>query len=393
MDTVTVSRDAAAQGPLLPSRGPATWKDMFFMKYKTFALTALALAASSAALAQSGSDSSTSQVTLYGVVDANVQVLDGAATTTRVQSGGLNGSRFGLRGSEDLGGGLRAFFTLESGINLDNGTNGQNAFWGRQAFVGLATPYGKVSLGRQYGSLYNLSSDFSQFSNNGFGASTALIGGFNGYEPVRGGDGSATSNGGPTRINNSIKFESQNYSGFSAGALWGMGEVAGDTKGNRVADIYGRYTQGGFDAQISFVDDKANTIGLKTRTVAGAASYAFGPYKVNGGVISVDDRSATNADGDGYWLGASYSLGQHTFKTQYVESKNKYVLNEGKSQAFGVGYQYDLSKRTALYSSLTRFNNDGGSYVPRAAAAIPAGLTNGSDRDLTEFVAGIRHSF
>lgn len=359
------------------------------MKYKTFALSALALAASSAALAQS----STGSVTLYGVADANVQVLDGASSLTRVQSGGLNGSRFGLRGTEDLGSGLRAFFVLESGVNLDNGSNGQNSFWGRQAYVGLATPYGKVSLGRQYGSLYNLSSDFSQFSNNSFGASTAVIGGFGGYEPVRGGDGSAATNGGPTRINNSIKFESQNYSGFSAGALWGAGEVAGDTKGNRIADIYGRYTQGGFDAMLSYVDDKANTVGLKTRTVSGAASYSFGPYKVNGGVISVNDRSIANADGEGYWLGGSYALGQHTFKTQYVESKNKGGLVDGKTQAFGVGYQYDLSKRTALYSSLTQFKNDGNGYVARAASSLPANLTSASDRDVTEFVAGIRHSF
>jgi len=104
---------------------------------------AAALAASSSAVF---AQTSGTQVTLYGVVDANVQVLDGASTVTRVQSGGLQGSRFGLRGTEDLGGGLRAFFTLESGINLDEGTNGQGAFWGRQAFVGLGTPYGQVSL-------------------------------------------------------------------------------------------------------------------------------------------------------------------------------------------------------------------------------------------------------
>ena len=60
-----------------------------------------------------------------------------------------------MRGSEDLGGGLSAFFTLETGIKLDDGTSGQGAFWGRQALVGLATPYGQVSLGRQYGSLYS----------------------------------------------------------------------------------------------------------------------------------------------------------------------------------------------------------------------------------------------
>jgi predicted porin len=142
------------------------------MKYKTLALSALALAASSAVFAQSSGP----QVTLYGILDANVQVLDGASTVTRVQSGGLQGSRFGLRGSEDLGGGLKAFFTLESGINVDDGSYGQGSFWGRQAFVGLGTPYGTVSLGRQYGSVYTLTNEFSQFSNVGTGASTAVIG-------------------------------------------------------------------------------------------------------------------------------------------------------------------------------------------------------------------------
>lgn len=359
------------------------------MKYKTFTLSALAALASSAAMAQSSGP----QITLYGVVDANVQVLHGASTQTRVQSGGLSESRLGLRGSEDLGGGLKAFFTLESGINLDDGTYGQNSFWGRQAFVGLGTPYGTVSLGRQYGSLYALTSDFSQFSNVGTGASTAVIGGFGGYEPVRGGNSSATGNGGPTRVNNSVKLESLNYGGFTVGALWGMGEVAGDTKGNRIADVYGRYTGHGVDAMLSVVDDKADALGQNRRTISGAAAYDWGNYRFNAGAIKVDDRSAANKDGKGYWLGASYRMGQHLFKGQYVESKTDGALAEGKTQAFGVGYQYDLSKRTALYSSVTRFKNEGLGYVDRAAGSIPVGLTTASDRNLTEVVAGIRHSF
>ncbi|MDY0745236.1 porin [Paucibacter sp. R3-3] len=359
------------------------------MKYKNFAFTALALAASSVAFAQS----SDTQVTLYGTLDANVQVLDGARTLSRTQSGGLQESRIGVRGSEDLGGGLKAFFTLESGINLDDGSNGQGSFWGRQAFVGLATPYGKVSLGRQYSSIYDLTSEFSQFSNVASGASTAVIGGFGGYEPVRGSNNSATGNGGPTRVNNSIKLESANYSGFSAGALWGAGEVAGDTFGNRISDIHGRYTGYGFDAMVSVVNDKSDVLGQNVRTVSAAAAYDWGNYRFNGGVIQVDDRSAADLDGKGYWLGASYRMGQHVFKGQYVESKNAGALADGKTQAFGVGYEYDLSKRTALYSSLTRFKNDGTGYVDRAAGAIPVGLTDADHRNLTEFVAGIRHSF
>jgi predicted porin len=356
-------------------------------------MTAVALAAALAGASSIASaQTSGTQVTLYGILDANVQVLDGNGTLTRLQSGGLQGSRFGLRGTEDLGGGLRAFFTLESGINLDEGTNGQGAFWGRQAFVGLGTPYGQISVGRQYGSIYTLSSDFSQFANTSSGASTAVIGGFGGYEPVRGSDASGALNGGPARVNNSVKLESIDYNGFKAGALVGLGEVAGGTKQTRVADIYGRYTQGGIDAMLSYVSDKKAASGLDVQTLSAAGAYRFDAFRVLVGVISVDDRTVANLDGNGYWLGGDYSLGRHTFKTQYVQSKLKHGP-EGKTQALGVGYQYDLSKRTALYSSLTRFKNEGVGYAPRIAGTVPTGLLSGGERNITEFVGGIRHSF
>ena len=118
------------------------------------------------------------------MADAFLQVADGDETLTRLQSGGLNGSRLGFRGVEDLGGGLRALFTLEHGINLDDGSVGQSGvFWGRQVFVGLgSSTAGQLTLGRQYSSLYSASVDFSAFTNGSYGASTAVIGGFGGYE-------------------------------------------------------------------------------------------------------------------------------------------------------------------------------------------------------------------
>jgi hypothetical protein len=141
------------------------------MNTKRLALTTLALAAAGTASAQSS-------VTLYGIADAYVQYLDGEDGLTRLQSGGINGSRLGVRGSEDLGGGLKAIFTLETGINIDDGTTGQGGvFWGRQAFVGLGSDFGTLTAGRQYGSVYYLTSDFSAFSNNSAGPSTAVIGG------------------------------------------------------------------------------------------------------------------------------------------------------------------------------------------------------------------------
>ncbi|HJV59436.1 MAG TPA: porin [Albitalea sp.] len=360
------------------------------MKLSHFAFTAVALA--SAAAAQAQVTNNNASVTLYGIVDAYVQVAHGASSLSRTQSGGLSGSRLGFKGNEDLGGGLRAIFAIESGINLDDGTNGQGAFWGRQAYVGLTSPYGQVSLGRQYGSLYTLSSDFSEFTNGPIGASTSVIGGFGGYEPVRGATATtATGNGGPGRINNSIKYESPSFSGFKGGAVVGLGEVAGSTTKTRLADVYGRYTAGPLDAMVSLVDDRIAATSLNVRTVSAAAAYSFGDVRAMGGIISVNDRSVANADGEGYWVGADYRDGLNLFKAQYLVNKQK--NGDGKTQAIGAGYQYDLSKRTALYSSLTYFKNEGSGYADRWASGLPAGLTSASDRNITELAGGIRHTF
>jgi len=351
-----------------------------------FAIGAVVVAAAAAVQAQTANS-----VTVYGIVDAYVQAAHGASTLTRVQSGGQSGSRIGVKGNEDLGGGLRAIFTIESGINLDDGTNGQGAFWGRQAFVGLVSPYGQLTLGRQYGSVYTLTSDFSEFSNGVTGASTAVIGGFGGYEPVRGSANAATGNGGPARVNNSIKYESPAFSGFKAGTVIGLGEVSGSTTKTRIADVYARYSAGPLDAMVSLVDDRVDATAFNVRSISGAAAYGFGDYRVMGGVISVDDRSAANVDGQGYWLGGDYRMGLNLFKAQYVVNKLK--NSDGKTQAIGAGYQYDLSKRTNLYSSLTYFKNEGTGYTNRWASSLPAGLTDANNRNITEFVAGVRHSF
>ncbi len=96
-------------------------------------------------------------VTLYGLIDAGITYTNNQSGSKNVQatSGQVNGSRWGLRGSEDLGGGLKAIFTLENGFNIDTGKFGQNgAEFGRQAFVGLSSnQYGAVTLGRQYDSV------------------------------------------------------------------------------------------------------------------------------------------------------------------------------------------------------------------------------------------------
>src|SRR6516225_900911 len=137
-------------------RRPNTWatkisqsvdKESVDMKMKLFAAAVAALAA--------GGAYAQSSVTLYGVVDAGVEYSNHAQTSSsshdvvRLNSGGMSGSRWGLRGVEDLGGGLKGIFVLESGFNIDTGTSGQGGrLFGRQAFVGMQSQYGQLTLGR-----------------------------------------------------------------------------------------------------------------------------------------------------------------------------------------------------------------------------------------------------
>ncbi|HEY4081495.1 MAG TPA: porin [Burkholderiaceae bacterium] len=350
-------------------------------------------------------------VTIYGVADAFVQVLDGSANISRVQSGGLVGSRLGFKGSEDLGGGLKAFFWLESGMSMDDGTISQSgAFFGRQSQVGLSGNFGTVSLGRQYGMLYYATTDMSIFTNAAAGPSTVLIGGFGGgYEPVRGASGTAvppatgaTGNGSPLRVNNSVRYESPSYEGFKFSVLYGAGELAGLTNQARTVDLGVRYTRDGFDVIASLVSDRTaagsvlDATDAQTRTLA--ASYRIEGFRVVAGYLDFKDKRPTNAsglDGKGAWVGADYRIGQQLFKIQYIQNKPSSGANN-KTQALGAGWVYDLSRRSALYTSLTRYKNDdraGTAGLGRFNGAVPPGVTVPADNSITEFALGVRHSF
>lgn len=359
---------------------------------------AIALSAASA-LAQSS-------VTVYGIVDVFGQYLDGSSKTSRLQSGGQAGSRLGFKGAEDLGGGLKAFFTLESGFNADDGTLGQGGImWGRQVFVGIGGQWGQLSAGRQYSSLDRMASVYSAFGNALSGPSTQTIGGFaGGYEPFRGAGpaasppaAGATGNSGPYRVNNSIKYESPTWNGLTGSILVGLGEVAGGTNQNRLVNLEGRYTVEPVDVILFYISDKTNTTsgGSDVATTGLAGTYAFpGGWKAYAGYLRVDDKRPDNQDGRGWWLAGEYQWSRHTVRAQYLQSKPRFG-NDNETKAIGIGYQYDFSKRTDIYTSLTRFKNgyNAGGGLGRFSAPVPAGLTTFGDNNITEAVLGIRHTF
>jgi predicted porin len=366
----------------------------------------LALAAVGSALALAGPALAQSSVTLYGVVDIDGQYIAGHSKGLFVTSGGLAGSRLGFKGTEDLGDGLYADFVLEGGLNLDTGGSAQGGnLFGRQAFVDLRSKtWGTLGAGRQYGSVWTLTNEFSVFGNtSAAGPTTATIGGFaSGYEPVRGSSTTAAlpaagaSAGGPARIDNSVRYTTPSLGGVRLSALYGAGEIAGDTWGNRILDTSARYASGPFDLMLSLVDDKAgpehSNAGTDATTTSAAASWTIAPLRLVAGYVGVDDKRPANLDGHGFWVGADYRIGSNLLKAQFLQNKAD-VGTDNETNAYGIGWQYDFSRRTALYTSLARFQNGRGTGLGRFNGSIPTGTTTRSDNDITEAVVGMRHSF
>ena len=334
-----------------------------------------------AAMSVIGAVSAQSSVTLYGLADAFVgseRISTGTTngtTQTVVNSGGQNGSRWGLRVSEDLGGGLAAIAQFESGFEIDTGKSAQSStLFGRQAFVGLKSGFGTVALGRQTGPYDDMKAVLSLQGNNAFDATgggvygTVGIGAWVGYNP---------------RVDNSIKFQSNNYSGLSFSAIYGMGEnKTAATSASSTVGLGGMYANGPITVGLVYQNEgfaRSATNGkneIENTLLAGA--YDFGVAKVGGGYNEARTRvnGASSPKAKEWFLGLSAPLGATTFKIQYAESK----LSNIKNDSIAFEALYDFSKRTTAYVGYNVTNFD------------KAGPTGGDMKDRRAGV-GIRHKF
>ncbi|MGU7785291.1 porin [Burkholderia sp. PU8-34] len=346
------------------------------MKKISLAVAVCAAFAASAANAQSS-------VTLYGLVDAGIaytnNVQNGApghgSGRVALASGNISGSRFGLRGSEDLGGGLKAIFVLENGFNVNNGTLGQGGrMFGRQSFVGLtAEPYGTVTMGRQYDSMVDFVAPLS---------GTAGAFGDSGFAHVYDNDNLQHS----IRLNNAVKFSSVDYAGFKFGAVYAFSNSTdftidraysvGASYNNgplRLAAAYlqvngskqvGTTTTGGVDPTEfkSTVGGGSLTADVQ-RTAGAGIGYSFGPAAVNF-VYTHSQFQNTNAFGmtggsthfDNYELNVKYavtpalSVGlMDTYTDAHLNGTGKIGADPKWNQVNAIA-RYSLSKRTELYA-------------------------------------------
>ena len=327
---------------------------------KSFLALALMGAFSGAAFAQSS-------VTIYGIVDMGlVRDDNGAGAKTSLDSGIQNGSRLGFKGVEDLGSGLKANFVLEMGLKTDTGASDQGGLaFGRQAYVGLSGDFGSVNLGRQKSVTYDIGDTIDPFH-------IGLAGDINRLFKTS------------TRTDNAVTYSTTNLGGFVGSLQYGFGEVAGNNSGNRKVGVSGVYSEGPVYAAIAYEklnDAAGNDANAGKKTFVGG-TYDFTVVKAHAAYETI--KGGTNDDRV-WMIGATVPFGPGAFVADYTQSKNKAVDNADAKQ-FAIGYTYDLSKRTDIYTSFSRTtvdNNAGPTKYTMAAGGQTDKLIN----------VGIRHKF
>ena len=316
----------------------------------------------------------TSTVTLYGIMDAGLVREGGGAAgpVTKVTSGVGAASRLGLRGFEDLGDGMAAVFTLESGIKIDTGEADVNgSLFNRQAYAGLKTPYGTLTLGRQYTPLFwTVTQVADPFKTGYVGNAKSLL-------PTAG-------NG--TRTSNTIYYITPERNGYFADLAYSMGEQAGDQSAGRQIGASLGYNGGRLKARLAYnnrnsdVDAAAATTALPRAShdigtnLLLATNYDFGPFKgffsygvdkgYNSAPLGVAHAYAgivptPSTDSRDLLLGAQLLLGNGTFSVMYMRKDDRTHVNQDAQQS-SVAYSYPLSKRTDLYAAYGKINNQNG---------------------------------
>ena len=331
------------------------------------------LTVSTLSTAWAGTANAQSSVTLYGVIDQGINFTNnvGGHSLTEMASGHVQGSRWGLRGSEDLGGGLKAIFQLENGFAADTGAPGQGRrMFGRQAYVGLeSNQYGRLTLGRQYDSVVD------------FFAPTTANGNWAGYQFAHPLDNDNTDNS--FRLDNAIKYTSPSFGGFRFGGAYASSDTTSFTD-NRVYSFGASYTNGGLTLGAGYMlgnrigkgevgaltASDASYIANQMRVFGAGINYTTGPATV-GFAYSNSNYSQPSGNGYGVSLAAPGAtvdaIKYHNFEVngkyqitpafflggQYVLSLMKYDASTGRAEPrihlVGLMADYSFSKRTDVY--------------------------------------------
>lgn len=315
-------------------------------------LIALACLASTAAFAQSN-------VTIYGRLNTTVENqknIDSADSKTVLNN---VASRLGFKGTEDLGGGLKAMFMIEHRFNSDDGKQTDDDFWSGDAFVGLETPYGTVRAGRITSPAYYATADYVSLHNHDTGTSADAL---YTYE---------------TNNKNTVAYLTPTFGGFSAEIAHSLSEGAAD-KSTKSTQVAVNYDAGALHLGAGYSQNQ-DTDSPKQFAVRGLyelGAFTFGGYY---------QRSKNDVDGNRDAIRGSvmYTLGASEFHVNVGWADDWSKADNTAATQYTLGYNYNLSKRTKVYAFYTAVNND-------SDADYGTELTG---KDPRSFAVGVRHNF
>ena len=323
-----------------------------------------------AMLALAGTASAQSGVTLYGRMDLGLVVDSGAAAgkSVRISSGVAKGSLLGFKGTEDLGDGYKASFQIETGYCSDsaagapNFCSGSNNFMGRQARGELSGAFGALNAGRQFSQAYLNMLKIDPFLGTA-GQMNNII------------DSSAF------RLNNSIRYSTPDFAGFSAQVDMALGEQTGNRRGGRETGASLTYGSGPAYADLVLYEvNNTNGIGIACRNVQLSGTYDFGLFKLH----TLAQRStghttgaALNLDVLDLMAGISVPVAGGKFQASYVHHDDRTPLaqhGDKDASQIAVGYLYYLSRRVSAYTAYGRIRNvNGAAFLDGNATEAGAG--------------------
>jgi predicted porin len=382
---------------------------------KRIALSTLSLAL----LGATGVAHAQSSVTLYGVLDDSIQYVSnvGGKSLYNMAAGNLQGNRWGMKGTEDLGGGLKAIFQLENGFNPNTGSLGQGGrMFGRQAYVGLTgDSWGTVTVGRQYDPLVDLVQPLT--ADNYWGSTFTTA-------------GDVDNNDNSSRTNNAVKYTSPVWGGFQFEGMYALGGVAGQTGSGQSWAGAATYATGPFSVAAGYfrLDNAASAVprttwgGTSDGTFDGglennayqtaksigiasvAAQYVVGPITTGLRYSNVQykpDAASGFGTTEKYNVGAGFVNYQVT-PAALLGLGYTYTHGNGDATAtyhqISLGGDYNLSKRTDVYlvgawqHANGNQRNAAGQVVSAVASVADYGF-NSSSINQTIVSLGIRHKF
>ncbi|BEV17886.1 porin [Herbaspirillum sp. DW155] len=306
-----------------------------------------------AALTASGAQAQSS-VTIYGLIDSGVEYLTNANAAgnslVRLSSGTMNTSRIGFRGTEDLGGGLKAVFQLENGFKLDNGglDGDANQLFNRQSNVGLEGGFGRVVAGRSFSTTYDFILPFDPM---GYSANYSWV--------TSAGATGGRKDGMPTGVSNLVKYQGE-FGGVKVGAMYGFGEVAGDTGNGAKYGVGLGWGSGPFSVAATYDRNNSTTTANTAYDRATSAHLAAGYQPADAWKFNLGYRyykktlasGATDLRSDFFWGGVTYKFTPAMSVIGAIYYQNiKNVANDADPIMYSLRLKYAMSKRTDLYLS------------------------------------------